>query len=35
MRLKFNAEQLKKKPIVIVFPDSNRLILNNYYVDSK
>ena len=35
MRLKFNAEQLKKKPVVIGFTDSNRLVLYNCYVDSK
>ena len=31
----FNAEQLKKKPVVIGFPDSNRLILYNIMLYSK
>ena len=32
MRREFNAELLKKKPVVIGRTDSNRLFLYNYYV---
>lgn len=35
MRRIFNAEQLKKKSVVIGFSDSNRLILYNIMLYSK